>query len=131
MVEWYWQGKDRSTGRKTYPGATLFNTNSTWSPRYRTRASSVRGRPITKAKHVLLVMTPCTLVINPRVSWVRPDKKLWEGHIVNNSVPSNDWIMCTEFCLSCWMQGMWISVRDCVRVKCHGFDVNVPMLVGG
>jgi hypothetical protein len=43
-VEWYWQGKNRRTPRKTYPSATLSTTNQHGHTRERTGASAVRDR---------------------------------------------------------------------------------------
>jgi hypothetical protein len=45
-----------------------------------------RNEPLTvwfTATHVLFDITPFSLVINPRLSYVRPDRKLYEGHTVS------------------------------------------------
>ena len=140
MAEWHWQCKTEVLRQKDLSLCHFVHHKFfTWTgqlpnPGLRGERQAIAAWAMTE--RALLDKTPCTLLINPRISWDRPDKKLYEGHIrsqlaqSSGNLPASDWIMWTEFyCLSCW-----VSVRDCVteqyRLWCGCANVCVRVMVG-
>jgi hypothetical protein len=85
LVEWYWQGKLKCWERNTPQCRFVHQKPSTDRP------GNKSGPPRWvssdwQLERVLLEITPSTLGIIPRISWTRPDKKLYEWHNITSRI---------------------------------------------